>query len=83
MARERVAQAFPRSNVDELLPPLEPAGELPERVAPTNVHPVTPHDLGFGRGTPDMEQLTIHSDPGSHSPTPNQSESSMPSGSLV
>eukprot|EP00973_Karenia_brevis_P002641 360299-Karenia_brevis.AAC.1 len=56
IARETIAQMYPRANLDELLPPLEPADEaFPERVAPTNVHPVTQHDLGFGQGTPNTE----------------------------
>eukprot|EP00973_Karenia_brevis_P007831 1062162-Karenia_brevis.AAC.1 len=81
IAREEIAQMYPGANLDELLPPLEPAEEpLPEteRRQPTNVHPVTQHDLGFGQGTPNTEQFAIHSDPGSHSPSPNQSQSSMP-----
>eukprot|EP00973_Karenia_brevis_P035630 4915361-Karenia_brevis.AAC.1 len=77
---------YPRANLDELLPPLEPADEAfpeTERVAPTNEHPVTQHDLGFGQGMPNTEQFAIHSDPGSHSPTPNQSQSSIPNESLA
>eukprot|EP00973_Karenia_brevis_P066402 9228362-Karenia_brevis.AAC.1 len=70
----------------ESLPPLEPVEEPSPTVntnQPTNVHPVTQHDLGFGQGTLDRERYTIHSDPGSHSPTPNQSQSSIPGGSLT
>eukprot|EP00973_Karenia_brevis_P074530 10357759-Karenia_brevis.AAC.1 len=46
IARDSIAQMYPRANIDEL---------LPERVALTNVHPVTQHDLGFGQGTPNTE----------------------------
>eukprot|EP00973_Karenia_brevis_P051978 7219326-Karenia_brevis.AAC.1 len=63
IAREEIARMYPAATLDELLPPLEPAEESSpevERRQPTNVHPVTQHDLGVGQGTQDTEQFAIH-----------------------
>eukprot|EP00973_Karenia_brevis_P078346 10878321-Karenia_brevis.AAC.1 len=55
---------------DGSLPPLESAeGPYPNTVQPANVHSVTRQEPGFGSGTENTERFTIHSDPGSHTPT--------------